>query len=63
VIKDLGLDSLSLAELVVSLIDEYDMYSLAKTLDERSWEDVTVGALYDEFLTGLPPRSPSSRTA
>jgi acyl carrier protein len=62
-IEDVGLDSLSLAELVVILIEKYDMFSLSQTLEERSWEKVTVRSLYDEYLTGLPPRARSSATA
>ena len=62
-IEDLGLDSLSLTELVVILIERHDMYSLSKTLEERSWEHVTARALYDEYLTGVPPSARSSSTA
>jgi acyl carrier protein len=62
-VEDLEMDSLSLAELVVILIEKYDMYSLSKTLEERSWDNVTVRAMYDEYLTGLPPRAGTSSTA
>ena len=62
-VEDLGLDSVALAELVVILIERYDMYSLSKTLEERSWEQVTVRSLYDEYLTGVPPRAGGSSTA
>jgi hypothetical protein len=52
VIEDLGLDSLALAELVLILVEKYEMGGLSKTLEERVWENVTAGALYDEYLTG-----------
>jgi acyl carrier protein len=62
VIEDLGLDSLSLAELVVILVERYDMNGLSQTLEERVWENLTVGALYDEYLTGAPQGTRRSST-
>jgi acyl carrier protein len=54
VIEDLGLDSLALTELVVLLIDEYDMASLYKSLETRSWADTTVAQLFDEAVRSQP---------
>jgi acyl carrier protein len=51
-IDDLGLDSLALTELLVVLIDEYDMHSLSRGLEDREWQNVTVRDLYHEYLTG-----------
>ena len=48
-IEDLGCDSLSLVELVVALIEDYGMEGLSQNLGERTWQGVTVGALYDEY--------------
>ena len=62
VIEDLCLDSLSLAELVVILVERYDMSGLWQTLEDRVWENLTVGALYDEYLTGSPPGTRRSST-
>jgi acyl carrier protein/RimJ/RimL family protein N-acetyltransferase len=58
VLEDLALDSLALAELGVVLVDRYDTWSLSRELETRSWENVTVRDLYNEYLTGAP--SPSS---
>jgi acyl carrier protein len=58
VIEDLALDSLALAELGVVLVDKYDTWSLSRDLETRSWENVTVRDLYDEYLTGAPPSAP-----
>lgn len=54
ILEDLGLDSLALAELGVVLVDKYDTYSLSRELETRRWDNVTVRALYDEYLTGAP---------
>ena len=48
---DLGIDSLALAELVVMLIVDFGMETLADDFDERDWSGVTVGALYEEYRT------------
>jgi acyl carrier protein len=61
VLEDLALDSLALAELGVVLIDKYDLWTLSSELETRSWENLTVRALYDEYLTGVP--RPSSAPA
>ena len=47
---DLGLDSLAITELVVALIDEFGVETLADRLDELDWEAVTLGQLFDEHL-------------
>jgi acyl carrier protein len=60
ILEDLALDSLALAELGVVLVDRYDTWSLSRELETRSWENVTVRDLYNEYLTGAP--SPSSGT-
>jgi acyl carrier protein len=48
-VDDLGLDSLALAELVVTLVADFGIESLAQDFDERNWAAVTVGALYDDW--------------
>jgi len=50
IVEDLGLDSVALAELVLVLIDDYGMASISDDLDQRTWEGVTVGQLFDEYL-------------
>jgi acyl carrier protein len=62
VIEDLGLDSLALAELVVVLMEKYRMSSVSQTLEDRVWENFTVGALYDEYLAGAQTGSQQSST-
>lgn len=49
---DLGLDSLALAELVVSLIVDFQMEVVAEDFDERNWGEITAGQLYDEYRAG-----------
>lgn len=51
----LGLDSLSLTELIVMLMLEFDMDSLSNRLEARDWSLVTVGQLYDEYRNGPRP--------
>jgi acyl carrier protein len=46
---DLDLDSLALAELIVMLIVEFDMETLADDLEGRNWSAMTVGGLYEEY--------------
>jgi acyl carrier protein len=48
----LGLDSLSLTELIVLLMLEFDMDSLSNRIEARDWSLVTVGQLYDEYRSG-----------
>jgi acyl carrier protein len=62
VLEDLGLDSLALAELGVVLVDKYDLWSLSSDLEVRRWENLSVRALYDEYLTGVPqtPTTPAT---
>jgi acyl carrier protein len=48
----LGLDSLSLTELIVMLIDQYGMDSLSERLEARDWSRITAGQLYDEYRNG-----------
>jgi acyl carrier protein len=56
IFEDLGYDSLALAELVVTLIDEYEMEGLADSLGERTWEGVTAGQLFEECCSQLSAR-------
>ena len=50
-IEDLDLDSLALTEVVVMLIVELGMESLSDGLEQRRWDSVTVGGLYDEYIS------------
>jgi acyl carrier protein len=61
VLEDLALDSLALAELGVVLVDKYDLGTLSSDLEARSWDNVTVRALYDEYLTGVPEPASATR--
>lgn len=47
-IGDLGLDSLALVELVVTLVERYEMVRLVDELEQRDWTTTTVGQLFDE---------------
>jgi acyl carrier protein len=49
IIEDLGCDSFSLAELVLALIEDYEMEELSDSLGERIWDGVSVGKLYEAF--------------
>jgi acyl carrier protein len=55
-IADLGLDSLALAELITALVLDFDMESLARDLDDRQWELLTLGELHEEQRTGVALR-------
>ena len=61
VLEDLALDSLALAELGVVLVDKYDIHSLSRELEARSWDNVTVRQLYEEYLTGSPASATGAR--
>jgi acyl carrier protein len=54
VLEDLALDSLALAELGVILVDKYQTASPTNDLESRKWENVTVRALYNEYLRAAP---------
>jgi acyl carrier protein len=60
ILEDLGLDSLALAELAVVLVEKYDMWSVSKQLETRTWADVTVRDLFDEYLTRVPVKKQPS---
>jgi acyl carrier protein len=47
-IEDLGFDSLQVMELLVMLIEDYRLTDLLGELQNRPWQDVTLGELYDE---------------
>jgi acyl carrier protein len=47
--RDLGLDSLALAELGVALRETYETPDRAIQLDGRDWETVTAGQLFEDF--------------
>jgi acyl carrier protein len=55
-VGDLGLDSLALTEVIVALIVDFDMEALSTELEERDWGAVTIGSLYDEYLSIREPR-------
>jgi acyl carrier protein len=48
-IEDLGLDSLALTELLITLIDEYEIEALSAELFARNWERVSVGELFEVY--------------
>jgi acyl carrier protein len=45
-INDLGLDSVALTEIVVVLVDDFDVPELSHELDEGAWAEVSVGELF-----------------
>jgi acyl carrier protein len=47
-IRELGLDSLALTELVLVVIYDLGGEALANDILERSWETVSAGQLYDD---------------
>lgn len=49
-IADLALDSLALAEVVAMLVVDYDVRTLANSLEERDWTDAVAGDLYSEYV-------------
>lgn len=49
IVEDLAFDSLQLLELVVMLIDDFGMASLAAGLENRDWNGVTLHQLFDEL--------------
>lgn len=51
-VEGLGLDSLALTELLLTLIDEHDLDALAEDLFQRSWERVSVGELFERYCGG-----------
>jgi acyl carrier protein len=51
--EDLEIDSLAFAEVVVVLIVDFGMETMADDLDRRDWSGVTVGELYDEYRSSL----------
>jgi acyl carrier protein len=51
-VGDLGLDSLALTEVLVMLMVDLQMTSVADQLAERDWGRVTVGDLYEKYRTG-----------
>jgi acyl carrier protein len=54
VLVDLALDSLALAELGVILVEKYETVSPSDDLETRKWDNVTVRALYNEYLRVTP---------
>jgi acyl carrier protein len=51
-IEDLGLDSLALTELLITLIEEHGAEPLTEELFSRSWERVTLGELFSVYCAG-----------
>jgi acyl carrier protein len=51
VVEDLALDSVALAELVVLLIDDYEVAGVARALDETAWSRLTLGRIFDDHLS------------
>lgn len=54
-LEDLGLDSLALVEVIVTLLVDLDMTSLQSDLAKREWLHVTVGELFAEYERGRAP--------
>jgi GAF domain-containing protein len=56
-VADLALDSLALAELVVSLIERYAPASMVRDLEDHDWDRMTAGNLFDECMAGSGKRA------
>ena len=54
VVRDLGLDSLALAELIVTCVDELGMTLTLGSLGDVAWSEVSIGELHDCYTTGRP---------
>lgn len=57
IVEDLAFDSLQLLELVVLLINDFAMASLAAGLENRDWDGVTLHQLFDELRAELAARA------
>ena len=47
-IEDLDFDSLQVAEVLVTLIEDYGLTDLLGELENRPWQGITLGELFDE---------------
>jgi hypothetical protein len=56
-VADLALDSLALAELVMSLIERYAPASMVRDLEDHDWGRMTAGTLFDECMAGSGKRA------
>lgn len=56
-IENLGLDSLALTELLITLIEDHGVDGLAEDIFERSWEQVTLAELFEQYCNGKPAPS------
>lgn len=54
-IEGLGLDSLALTELLITLIEEHGAEALADELFARSWERVTLAQLFETYCKEESP--------
>jgi acyl carrier protein len=50
-VQDLDLDSLALIELVVVMVDKYEL-TIPDDLDAERWKDLTAGQLFDAVERG-----------
>jgi hypothetical protein len=51
-VADLALDSLTLAELVIWLIERYAPATMVHDLEDHDWDRMTAGRLFDECTAG-----------
>jgi acyl carrier protein len=54
-VGNLGLDSLALAELVMSLREAYESPNRQIQLEGRNWETITVAQLFEDFTGARAP--------
>jgi acyl carrier protein len=59
-IEDLGLDSLALTELLITLIEEYEIDALSAELFARTWERVSIGELFEIYCNPSETGSPGA---
>jgi acyl carrier protein len=51
VVEDLALDSVALAELVILLLDDYEVDGLSRELEDTAWNRLPLGRIFDDHLS------------
>lgn len=49
--NDLGLDSLGIVELAVTLVEQFEAEDMEKTLAQVDWKELTVGTAFDRYVS------------
>jgi acyl carrier protein len=53
-IEDLDADSLAVVELVIAMVDDYDL-TVPDGIDPARWKGITAGQLFDSVVQGSLP--------